>query len=209
MIIWGRRIIYRTVGVKTFFCPNDNSDQSGRVREARRWFTLYFIPINPLEVLGQVVQCTNCRSTYEMSVFSLRTESEFRELKGLRDLASELTQPLDETHADDGLIPFDLDVVEGVGIGIRMPRDLSSTRPFDAQELSETDIEAIHDLAQLIAAGDMAPRVLHSLTAVELRSMSALAELMSGDSQRHSADQIASFSGLQGLVEGELARRPS
>ena len=34
-------------------------------------------------MLGKVVQCTNCRNTYESSVLSLRTESELLGLMGL------------------------------------------------------------------------------------------------------------------------------
>jgi hypothetical protein len=63
-------IIYGTRGVKftkeegVFKCPNCICSRPYRLRSIRRFATLFFIPIIPLDKLGEYVECEHCLETY-------------------------------------------------------------------------------------------------------------------------------------------------
>jgi uncharacterized tellurite resistance protein B-like protein len=42
----------------------------------RRWFTLYFIPVIPLGILGAYVECSGCHNTYDPTM-TFRTRDEY------------------------------------------------------------------------------------------------------------------------------------
>jgi uncharacterized membrane protein YebE (DUF533 family) len=41
----------------------------------RRWFTLYFIPIIPLNVAGEYIECERCKETYNHEVLHYRPDT--------------------------------------------------------------------------------------------------------------------------------------
>ena len=63
-------IITRTkiLGSGTFHCRNEGGERNYLLLEARRWFTLFFIPVIPLKVLGELVQCSSCGVQYDSAV---------------------------------------------------------------------------------------------------------------------------------------------
>lgn len=64
MIIFGTRGVTTTPERGTFFCPRCNSNQRYNFKRVRRFFTLYFIPVIPLDKLGEYVECPACQGTY-------------------------------------------------------------------------------------------------------------------------------------------------
>jgi hypothetical protein len=78
MIIWGFRVFYRTVGEGVFHCRKCGGDRQYRHRAGRRFFTLFFIPIIPLNKVGEHVQCTTCKTRYVMDVLSLPTAAQMQ-----------------------------------------------------------------------------------------------------------------------------------
>ncbi len=79
LIIFGLRVFYRTVGQGTFHCQRCGGDREYRHRVGRRWFTLFFIPIIPLNHVGEHVQCTVCSTRYRMDVLNLPTAAQMQE----------------------------------------------------------------------------------------------------------------------------------
>ena len=73
LLIWGWRARYRTLDEGTFYCPKEGGDRTYRRKEARRWFTLFFIPLIPLKVLGEFVECQSCKSSYDPVVLTAPT----------------------------------------------------------------------------------------------------------------------------------------
>jgi tellurite resistance protein len=69
LIIFGTRGVTMTSAEGEFHCP-DCGRAGYRHRKVRRFFTLYFIPIIPLDVLGEYVECKQCQSTYKPAVLS-------------------------------------------------------------------------------------------------------------------------------------------
>lgn len=79
LILFGLRVFYRTVGQGTFHCQRCGGDREYRHRVGRRWFTLFFIPIIPLNTVGEHVQCAVCGTPYRMEVLSLPTSAQMQE----------------------------------------------------------------------------------------------------------------------------------
>lgn len=85
LIIFGTRgVTYGSDGGQ-FFCPDCEGKESYKHKKVRRFFTLYFIPVIPLDLLGEYVECQRCASTYKTSILDFdpsaaeeREEAEFR-----------------------------------------------------------------------------------------------------------------------------------
>lgn len=68
MLIFGFRVRFSTTGTIAFFCPRCGGDRHGDTRVARRWFTLFFIPVIPLNKVTEVVECTTCHGRFDPAV---------------------------------------------------------------------------------------------------------------------------------------------
>jgi len=73
LIIWGLRVIYRTLGRGVFFCRRCGGDREYRHRAGRRFVTVFFIPLIPLMKTGEHVQCLTCKTRYVTEVLKLPT----------------------------------------------------------------------------------------------------------------------------------------
>jgi hypothetical protein len=78
VIIWGLRVIYRTLGRGVFFCRRCGGDRDYRHRAGRRYVTLFFIPVIPLMRTGEHVQCLTCKTRYVAEVLRLPTTVEMQ-----------------------------------------------------------------------------------------------------------------------------------
>lgn len=76
MIIWGWRVRFGKLGEGMFFCPSCGGDRHYALKQGRRWFTLFFIPIIPLDRVGEpFVECTTCKQAYKQSVLTMPTSA--------------------------------------------------------------------------------------------------------------------------------------
>ena len=71
MIIFGTRGITSTAESGNFYCPRCQGQADYRHRRVRRFFTLYFIPLIPLDRAGEYIECDKCAGTYAMEVLDL------------------------------------------------------------------------------------------------------------------------------------------
>lgn len=69
MIIFGTRGITYSAGDGDFHCPQCGPAKY-KLKRVRRFFTLYFVPLIPLDKLGEYVECTRCSGTYNETVLS-------------------------------------------------------------------------------------------------------------------------------------------
>lgn len=76
MIIWGSTGKEKRVDTSRFYCPNCRDYADGNHIRVSRYFTLYFIPLFPMETLGEYVRCDDCDGEYNMSILDL-TKEEF------------------------------------------------------------------------------------------------------------------------------------
>ncbi len=70
MIIFGTRGITTTPERGTFNCPQCASPQPYNFKRVRRFFTLYFIPVIPLDKLGEYIECPSCQGTYDVEILN-------------------------------------------------------------------------------------------------------------------------------------------
>lgn len=68
MIIFGTKGITTTPEKGEFNCPSCISTQNYGLKRVRKFFTLYFIPLIPLNILGEYVECGNCKDTYKTNI---------------------------------------------------------------------------------------------------------------------------------------------
>ncbi|MGH9242843.1 MAG: hypothetical protein ACRD29_00675 [Acidimicrobiales bacterium] len=74
LIIFGWRTRSKTLDTGVFFCPHCGGDRAYERKAARRWFTLFFLPVVPVgRELGQFVECETCRKGFEPGVLTLPT----------------------------------------------------------------------------------------------------------------------------------------
>lgn len=85
LIIFGTRGVTYGSGEGEFYCPDCESQRPYAQKRVRRFFTLYFIPLIPLDLLGEYVECTHCTSTYKTGILDFvpgksaeQEEAEFR-----------------------------------------------------------------------------------------------------------------------------------
>ncbi len=84
-IIFGTRGLKHTVKDSTVLnnsCPNCNNGNLVN-KLYRRWFTLFFIPVIPLDEIDRFYECENCNSAYNENIKSVlqRSEKEINENK--------------------------------------------------------------------------------------------------------------------------------
>src|SRR5687768_7917347 len=70
LIIFGTRGVTTSAARGDFHCPSCDRKCGYDHKRVRRFFTLYFIPIIPLDVLGEYVECDSCKSTFKPEVLS-------------------------------------------------------------------------------------------------------------------------------------------
>ena len=78
LIIFGLRVFYWTIAQGIFHCRRCGGDREYRHREGRRWVTLFFIPVIPLNAVGEHVQCTTCRTRYVTDVLKQPTTAQMQ-----------------------------------------------------------------------------------------------------------------------------------
>jgi uncharacterized tellurite resistance protein B-like protein len=78
MIIFGFSVFYifGLIGTGQFHCPNCGGDREYEHRTARRFFTLFFLPVIPLDKVGEVVRCKTCRVRFDPAVLRRPTDAQ-------------------------------------------------------------------------------------------------------------------------------------
>ena len=74
-IVWGFRVRFKPTGTTPFFCPSCGGDRQARTGVLRRWFTLFWIPIIPLKVVGEYVECGTCQTKFKPDVLRRPTSA--------------------------------------------------------------------------------------------------------------------------------------
>jgi tellurite resistance protein len=71
IIIFGTRGVTYSHETGEFFCPGCGSEQPFDHKRVRRFFTLYFIPLIPLDLLGEYIECESCDGSFDPQVLQL------------------------------------------------------------------------------------------------------------------------------------------
>lgn len=99
LIVFGFKVVFTTVGEGHFHCPGCGTDRHYRLRRARRWFSLFFIPVIPLKTVGTVVECSTCNRKYREEALERPTALETADSIGFgrRALAAHMVDVSDNT----------------------------------------------------------------------------------------------------------------
>lgn len=87
MIIFGTKSITTTPEKGDFNCPTCNAKQDFRHRRVRRFFHLYFIPLIPLNKLGEYVECRTCKNTFDLGILDYDPEAIAQQLESEYQIA--------------------------------------------------------------------------------------------------------------------------
>jgi Tellurite resistance protein TerB. len=68
--------IFGLIGTGQFHCPNCGGDRAYEHRVARRFFTLFFVPVIPLNKVGEFVRCNTCRTRFDPAVLRQPTTAQ-------------------------------------------------------------------------------------------------------------------------------------
>lgn len=69
-IIFGTRGVTSTRDQGQFYCPQCSGNCDYRHKSVRRFFTLYFIPVIPLDQLGEYIECQRCQGTFQLDILN-------------------------------------------------------------------------------------------------------------------------------------------
>ena len=113
MIIFGTRGVTLTGDKGAFHCPSCGAGIRYEQKIVKRFFTLYFIPLIPLETLGEYVECKGCQNTYKPEVLTYDPAAEAAKFRAACHEAI-LRVMVRMTAADGRIDPSEVEVVRGV-----------------------------------------------------------------------------------------------
>jgi hypothetical protein len=103
VIIFGLSVFYflGLIGTGQFHCPNCGGDRDYKHQTARRFFTLFFLPVIPLDKVGEAVQCQTCRQRFDPVVLQRPTTAQMSHAlpAGMRAVAAAMLRAGGATEA--------------------------------------------------------------------------------------------------------------
>jgi hypothetical protein len=150
LIIFGLRVFYRTIAQGTFHCRRCGGDRQYRHRAGRRWFTLFFIPVIPLNSVGEHVQCTTCRTRYVVDVLQLPTTAQMQAAlpAGMRAAVSAMLRsgdpasPVSRQRAIEAVIGSGVPNYDEVMLNADLMQSFDAIRPALNQVGAQLTIQA-------------------------------------------------------------------
>ena len=73
LIIFGTKGVTSCVTTGSFGCPTCAQERPFQHMRVRRFFTLYWIPLIPLDVVGEYIECLFCHMKFKQSVLGPAT----------------------------------------------------------------------------------------------------------------------------------------
>lgn len=70
-ILFGTKTRFKTVSTNQFYCPHCRARCEYELRLARDYFTLYFIPLFPINTRGELVTCLSCSTNFQKEVLAV------------------------------------------------------------------------------------------------------------------------------------------
>lgn len=108
-LIFGFKAVRRVIDSGVFFCPREGGDRSYQHKRAKRYFSLFFIPLIPLNDLGDYVECTSCKGTYYADVLERKTAGQIQDVAtiAIRHVVVAILKAdgvVDESEREAGLV---------------------------------------------------------------------------------------------------------
>ncbi len=150
-IIFGTRGVTTTKEKGDFHCPQCGPGSSFKHKNVRRFFTLYFIPVIPLDKLGEYVECGQCKGTFHADVLDGSADNDGAHVQALFVVA--MKQVMIAMLLADGVI--DDDEVKELQVTFQ---DLSGENISELELRNEIDViqrtgSSAIELVEAIAPG--------------------------------------------------------
>jgi tellurite resistance protein len=145
MIIFGTRGVTYNHEKGDFFCPVCKGDCLFKHKRVRRFFTLYFIPCIPLDLLGEYIECQDCQGTFDLAVLEFDPRAEQKRFqaqfhKAIRETMVQMV--IADGVVDDAEIATVREIYEGI-----------TKQTLDAAALREECASAIPtDIAEVVGS---------------------------------------------------------
>jgi tellurite resistance protein len=102
MILIGEMNITYTKGIGEFYCPQCQSEHPCQHKRVRRFLTIYFVPLVPLDLVSEHLRCLGCRQNHPLHAMELRADDYEREQQ--REFATDVKRVMVLTMIADGVI---------------------------------------------------------------------------------------------------------
>lgn len=99
-----------------FRCPECGDTQSFRLRASRPFLTLYFIPILPIGVLQEYVECRHCKNSYEPDILAGNMATTHLSSKPAAKSPAGSYLELDSAAASRAVAPFREDLLKVIAL---------------------------------------------------------------------------------------------
>lgn len=106
MIVIGTLGIPFTRDKGTFYCPRCRAEVPYRGRHVRRFLTLYFIPLIPLDKMEEYIECLQCKNRFPRETLSYNREQAIRTFHGYVRRALALLAAADAEITPQEIIAF-------------------------------------------------------------------------------------------------------
>jgi len=77
LVIFGTRVIGKTIKGGVFQCPRCNCERNYVLKQNKKFFSLFFIPFIPLKDIGNTLECTFCKTPYVPNASIAQDENNF------------------------------------------------------------------------------------------------------------------------------------
>jgi len=185
LIFFGLRVFYRTAGHGTFHCQRCGGDRGYRHKVGRRWFTLFFIPVIPVNKAGQHIQCAVCGTRYRMDVLALPTSAQMQQALPAGTRAAAIAMLRAGGRGSSPARRRAIDAVRGAGLADYDEKSLDA-------DISDTAMDLNGPLGRL--ALQLATPATEWFLAEVVRI--GLADGMLSDEERQAAREIAAQLGM-------------
>ncbi len=149
MIIFGTRGVTTTPERGNFYCPSCASENSYAHKRVRRFFTLYFIPVIPLNVLGEYIECQECKDTFRNEVLEHRPPPGSAEIEAEFQRAIKRAMVL-MTLADGQVQDAEMQTMASI-FGKIVGRELNEQDLRDEVKLAQTEDQTIADYLRAVS----------------------------------------------------------
>jgi hypothetical protein len=110
IIFFGTKPKTKTIGSGQFYCPNCKTQRSYERKQAKNYFTLYFIPLFPIGDLGEFVECQVCHLAFQPEALNYEAPKRQRTVSEmLNSLKSDLEKGAPVEYALQDLTAAGLD----------------------------------------------------------------------------------------------------
>jgi hypothetical protein len=94
LVVWGTQVSNKVIATGQFYCPACRQHRSYTLRRPKKWGSIYWIPIIPLEDFEPYVECDSCQRTFPEHVLQQDPASAQREHDAQRERDDNLSRML-------------------------------------------------------------------------------------------------------------------